>query len=156
MGDNYLGCLVSIDCGDLLGNYQGEVCKIDTSRQTLTLKDVFHNGLKSNVLETTLYAKDITNLSILSTPKDVKIRKIEAGAVSSTRADLSRTQKTNIRDSPRKFVGYVNAVSPNVMVSETPGKSKKSRGKPPGKDEVCFHTNVDMQQEFDFEGNLVC
>ena len=158
MAEKYLGCLLSIDCVDVLGYYQGEVCRVDTSNQTLTLKGVFHNGLKSPVPEITLHAKDIVKLAIVSSPKDEKVKKIEAHSGAGRTGSPHQKSHHQARDSPRKFVSYVQSVSPSVaqVAPETPIKGKKNaRGKLLGKDDVCFGSNIDMEQEFDFEGNLV-
>ena len=170
MGDKYLGCLVSIDCGDNLGYYQGEVCHVDAARQTLTLKDVFHNGLKSPLRDVTIYAKDITNLSIISSQSgkshEAQLTPAKQKAtVTTTAATLAANN--NLRDSPRKFVPYhsQSCSSPN-SIQETPGKgSKKNRGKGVvavakdgggGGGAGCFGIgdDINMEQEFDFETNL--
>ena len=141
MGEKYLGCLVSIDCGDKLGYYQGRVSKVNTADQTLTLTDVFHNGLKSSIPETSLYAKDIVSLSIVSSPKDEQVKKREV------RNESPRGKIGSMRDSPRKFIGY-QSVSPNI----TPGRKNR---KPVFKDDACFGASaIDLEEEFDFERNL--
>lgn len=51
---SYIGCLVSLNCGDSLGIYQGQVQGIDNAAQTLTLCKPFRNGVKCEVPEVTI------------------------------------------------------------------------------------------------------
>ncbi|XP_062318464.1 enhancer of mRNA-decapping protein 3 [Osmerus eperlanus] len=65
MAADWLGSLVSINCGTTLGVYQGEVSSVDQSSQTISLKQPFHNGVKCPVPEVTFSAMDIKELKIL-------------------------------------------------------------------------------------------
>lgn len=53
MAADWLGSLVSINCGPTLGVYQGEVASVDQSSQTISLRQPFHNGIKCPVPEVT-------------------------------------------------------------------------------------------------------
>lgn len=69
--ENYLNWTVSIDCGTIHGNYQGQIKSVDQINQTITLKHTFHNGIllsedQSDLI--TISAKDILNLKLLSQP----------------------------------------------------------------------------------------
>ncbi|XP_064169864.1 enhancer of mRNA-decapping protein 3-like [Anguilla rostrata] len=65
MAADWLGSLVSINCGVTLGVYQGEVSSVDQVSQTISLKQPFHNGIKCPVPEVTFSAMDIKELKIL-------------------------------------------------------------------------------------------
>ena len=52
--NNFLGLHVSIDCGDVLGTYQGKVKEINNEEQTLTLVSPYRNGIQSIVKQITL------------------------------------------------------------------------------------------------------
>ncbi|KAM6961459.1 enhancer of mRNA-decapping protein 3 [Aplochiton taeniatus] len=65
MAADWLGSLVSINCGPTLGVYQGEVSSVDQSSQTISLRQPFHNGIKCPVPEVTFSAMDIKELKIL-------------------------------------------------------------------------------------------
>ncbi|MCI4380221.1 hypothetical protein PGIGA_G00237300 [Pangasianodon gigas] len=65
MAADWLGSLVSINCGPTLGVYQGEVSSVDQASQTISLKQPFHNGVKCPVPEVTFSAMDIKELKIL-------------------------------------------------------------------------------------------
>ncbi|XP_038874170.1 enhancer of mRNA-decapping protein 3-like [Salvelinus namaycush] len=65
MAADWLGSLVSINCGETLGVYQGEVSSVDQSSQTISLKQPFHNGVKCPVPEVTFSAMDIKELKVL-------------------------------------------------------------------------------------------
>ena len=146
MSGKYLGSYVTVDCGELFGCFQGQVSSVDTFNQTLTLKDVWKNGLKSSIDDVTLLAKDIISLAIIPSPKDDKTW---------NRAEVEHLEphqiknKTSARDSPRKFDGS----SSSQPAPETPNKLNKNKGRV-GKDDVCFGTDVNMEKDFDFETNL--
>ncbi|KAJ8252227.1 hypothetical protein COCON_G00215390 [Conger conger] len=65
MAADWLGSLVSINCGVTLGVYQGEVSSVDQVSQTISLRQPFHNGVKCPVPEVTFSAMDIKELKIL-------------------------------------------------------------------------------------------
>lgn len=152
MGEKYLGSYVSVDCGDFNGYYQGKVSSVDTFNQTLTLKDVWKNGLKASIDDVTLLAKDILNLSIIPPPKQEKLnQRQDLDSWQSTESQKNKN-KTSARDSPRKFDGYISSTS-QPAPSDSPSKSRKIKGRV-GKDDVCFGTDVNMEKDFDFETNL--
>uniref|UniRef100_A0AAY4D702 Enhancer of mRNA-decapping protein 3 n=1 Tax=Denticeps clupeoides TaxID=299321 RepID=A0AAY4D702_9TELE len=66
MASDWLGSLVSINCGATLGVYQGEVSSVDQTSQTISLRQPFHNGVKCPVPEVTFSAMDIKDLKILN------------------------------------------------------------------------------------------
>ncbi|XP_030876708.1 enhancer of mRNA-decapping protein 3 [Leptonychotes weddellii] len=68
MATDWLGSIVSINCGDSLGVYQGRVSAVDQISQTISLTRPFHNGVKCLVPEVTFRAGDITELKILEIP----------------------------------------------------------------------------------------
>ena len=53
MAADWLGSIVSINCGDSLGVYQGRVSAVDQVSQTISLTRPFHNGVKCLVPEVT-------------------------------------------------------------------------------------------------------
>ncbi|XP_050400286.1 enhancer of mRNA-decapping protein 3 [Patella vulgata] len=72
MSTEWVGSVVSLDCGESLGTYQGQVTCINNASQTLTLRNAFRNGLKCEVPDITLSAKDIQDLKILSSPENAR------------------------------------------------------------------------------------
>lgn len=69
--ENFLNWTVSIDCGPIIGNYQGQIKSIDGINQTLILKNAFHNGIlidQDGSNNTLIKAKDIIDLNLLSQP----------------------------------------------------------------------------------------
>jgi len=46
MEAQFIGSMVSVDCGEVLGIYQGLLDGIDQSRQMLTIVNAFHNGTR--------------------------------------------------------------------------------------------------------------
>lgn len=53
MAADWLGSVVSINCGLTLGVYQGEVASIDQASQTISLRQPYHNGIKCPIPEVT-------------------------------------------------------------------------------------------------------
>jgi len=49
MESQFIGSMVSIDCGEVLGIYQGRLDGIDQSKQMLTIVSAFHNGTRCSV-----------------------------------------------------------------------------------------------------------
>lgn len=45
----FVGSLVSIDCGESLGTYQGEVSAVDTETQTLSISKAYRNGIQCTI-----------------------------------------------------------------------------------------------------------
>lgn len=45
---------MSIDCGETLGTYQGQVSAVDSDAQTLSISDVYRNGVQASVPIVTL------------------------------------------------------------------------------------------------------
>ncbi|KAI9555684.1 hypothetical protein GHT06_018199 [Daphnia sinensis] len=129
MSGKYLGSYVSVDCGEMFGCYQGQVSNVDTFNQTITLKDVWKNGLKSSTDDVTLLAKDILDLSIIPSPKEDK---------TGSKADIEHLESQRIK---------------KTTLPDTPSKLSKIKGRV-GKDDVCFGTDVNMEKDFDFETNL--
>ncbi|KAM8973450.1 enhancer of mRNA-decapping protein 3 isoform 2-T2 [Pelodytes ibericus] len=70
MAADWLGSVVSINCGNTLGVYQGCVSAVDQLNQTISLTQPFHNGVKCLVPEVTFRAGDIVELKILEIPFD--------------------------------------------------------------------------------------
>jgi len=151
MSDKYLGSYVSIDCGDPIGVYQGQVTDIDTITQTLTLKDAWKNGLSCND-DITLLARDIVNLSIIPSPKEdakMKLKRLqqEAAPAGLIRTVSPKGKSKPYQESPQK--------SSHIAAPLTPTKDRYAKGRMATKDEVCFETdNINMEKDFDFETNL--
>ena len=152
MAEQYLGSCVSIDCGQVLGYFQGQVYKVDTSNQTISLKDVWKNGVKSTIHDITLCAKDIVNLSIISPAKNEKPKKNDFSQRCRTESPRNKNN-AHPRDSPLKFLSYPSPSPHSLINPETPSKNRKTKGRL-GKDDVCFGTDVNMEKDFDFETNL--
>lgn len=51
---SFVGNLLSLDCGDSLGTFQGVVTSVNKEKQTVSLKDTFRNGVKYEVPEVTI------------------------------------------------------------------------------------------------------
>nr|XP_033775364.1 enhancer of mRNA-decapping protein 3 [Geotrypetes seraphini] len=68
MATEWIGSIVSINCGETLGVYQGRVSSVDHLNQTISLTQPFHNGVKCLVPEVTFRARDIMELKILEIP----------------------------------------------------------------------------------------
>jgi len=49
MEAQFLGSMVSIDCGEVLGIYQGLLDGVDQTKQMLTIVNAFHNGIRCSM-----------------------------------------------------------------------------------------------------------
>ena len=54
MCTDFVGCIVSLDCGEVLGTYQGLVSKIDESNQLVSISQAYRNGVKCDVRDITI------------------------------------------------------------------------------------------------------
>ena len=54
MSDAFLGSVVVIDCGSVLGTYQGLVSDVDKTAQTISITHVLHNCLQCSVPQVTI------------------------------------------------------------------------------------------------------
>ena len=54
MTEQWNGSIVSIDCGSVLGVFEGEISCVDVNNQTLSLINVSRNSIKCSVPEITL------------------------------------------------------------------------------------------------------
>ncbi|XP_032831882.1 enhancer of mRNA-decapping protein 3 [Petromyzon marinus] len=70
MEDRWGGCVVSLNCGPVLGVYQGRVSRVDQQCQSISLVQPFRNGARCTVPELTLSATDIKELKILELPPE--------------------------------------------------------------------------------------
>lgn len=73
---NYVGCLVSLNCGDVLGVYQGQVKKVDGTAQSLTICRPFRNGVKCEIPEITISACDIKELKMVKAANEAEAENI--------------------------------------------------------------------------------
>ncbi|XP_061532148.1 enhancer of mRNA-decapping protein 3 isoform X2 [Phycodurus eques] len=142
MAADWLGSLVSINCGPTLGVYQGEVSSVDQSCQTISLRQPFHNGVKCPVSEVTFSAIDI---------KDLKILEIRVG-----NAQNNSSASTNTSSTP---VAVPKGSSSSRGANQaTPKKNGLKNGSSQMKqrDDECFGDAMDdgLDTDFDFEGNL--
>ncbi|XP_049579392.1 enhancer of mRNA-decapping protein 3 isoform X2 [Syngnathus scovelli] len=142
MASDWLGSLVSINCGPTLGVYQGEVSSVDQSCQTISLRQPFHNGVRCPVPEVTFSAIDI---------KDLKILEIRNG---NTQNNSSVSTKT----SSAPVAVPKGSSSSRGANQATPKKNGVKNGisQMKQRDDECFGDGMDdgLDTDFDFEGNL--
>lgn len=53
-GMDFIGSVVSLGCGEVLGTYQGKVAMIDQDAQTVTIEKAFRNGIQCSVPQVTI------------------------------------------------------------------------------------------------------
>ncbi|XP_066558123.1 enhancer of mRNA-decapping protein 3 isoform X2 [Amia ocellicauda] len=153
MAADWLGSLVSINCGVTLGVYQGEVSAVDQASQTISLKQPFHNGIKCPVPEVTFSAMDIKELKILEIPGSGQGGHPDFSSVGHN----GRSAKGPVVPSsapmavPRK--GSSSSRGPSQA---TPKKNGLKNGQMKTKDDECFGDGMEesLDTDFDFEGNL--
>ncbi|XP_026150111.1 enhancer of mRNA-decapping protein 3 [Mastacembelus armatus] len=173
MATNWLGSVVSINCGPTLGVYQGEVSSVDHANQNISLKQPYHNGIKCPVPEVTLSARDIKELKFLdiqntvNKPSSGQKAATEPSSVSAGRHSQSNknTHPHATSSSSHSYTAPITILRRGLSNSRwaTQGITKKNSVRNGGaggpmrsKDDECFGhwTDEDLGTDFDFEGNL--
>ncbi|KAM8891287.1 enhancer of mRNA-decapping protein 3 isoform 1-T2 [Spinachia spinachia] len=179
MAADWLGSLVSINCGPTLGVYQGEVVSVDQCSQTISLRQPFNNGVKCPVPEVTFSAMDIKELKILDirngNARNGSLATAKAGSapVAVPRGDPRSVEKVNspqhssksygerhldVPGQPKAFRRRHNSWSSSSRGANqvTPKKNGAKNGQMKPRDDECFGDAVDdgLDTDFDFEGNL--
>lgn len=167
MSADWLGSLVSINCGATLGVYQGEVTSVDQASQTISLRQPFHNGIKCPVPEVTFSAMDIKELKILEIPNGVCRNSSSQGIPtdpcpassgfsgrSTGAAGCGGPSSSAPMAVPRKASTVSRAV--NQATPKKNGVKNGGGGLMKVKDDECFGDGMDqgLDTDFDFEGNL--
>ncbi|XP_047436292.1 enhancer of mRNA-decapping protein 3-like [Mugil cephalus] len=176
MATDWLGSVVSINCGVTLGVYQGEVSSVDHGSQTISLRQPYHNGARCPVPEVTFSAMDIKELKFLDIQNTV--HKPTAGQTAASEpgflsagchAQSNRTTRShatsNTAHSSTAPITILRRVPTGPSNSRgtaqtTPRRSNLRNGGAGGpvrtKDDECFGdgTDEDLDTDFDFEGNL--
>ncbi|CAL8291260.1 unnamed protein product [Boreogadus saida] len=181
MSADWLGSLVSINCGTTLGVYQGEVSSVDQTSQTISLRQPFHNGVKCSVPEVTFSAMDIKELKILDISNGCAVNsasvssKTSSAPVTVPKADPRAQGRLNspqhcsksygerhldVPGQPKAFRRRHNSWSSSSRGANqpTPKKNGVKNGGGPMKqrDDECFGDAIEdgLDTDFDFEGNL--
>ncbi|ELT87191.1 hypothetical protein CAPTEDRAFT_171728 [Capitella teleta] len=170
--ESYIGSVVSIHCGDVLGTYQGVVLQIDGGQQTLTLSEPFCNGMKGKVSTVTINAADIKDLKIIRNKEEAKVmpkvnhihKPTKSSDIKPTvhRPPSANDTVVEVKSEPPKpqshqltAQGHQGSsrgwVSPRKM-----DQARSSPRRPTGRKEDCFSPPVASfaNDEFDFEKNL--
>ncbi|XP_076012059.1 enhancer of mRNA-decapping protein 3-like [Genypterus blacodes] len=170
MAADWLGSVVSINCGVTLGVYQGEVASVDQASQTISLRQPYHNGVKCPVPEVTFSAMDIKELKFLEIQKavcksgsDPRVmtepaimpsgRSIQSNRSTHSHVTSSTAPVTILRRAP---AGSSTSRGPTQAALKKNGRNGAATGPMRPKDEECFGDATDegLDTDFDFEGNL--
>ncbi|XP_033634661.1 enhancer of mRNA-decapping protein 3-like [Asterias rubens] len=89
---NFVGCMLSLDCGESLGTIHGVVTDVNKDKQTISLKKTFRNGAQCDVQEITILASDIRDLTIL---KSLDEENDPTGITSKPNTDSTQRNGTN-------------------------------------------------------------
>lgn len=178
MNDQWLGKGVDLNCGPL-GVFQGIIDSVHLDEQTITIKNVIHNGMPSKMSSVTIEARDIKNIEFVETTSastsssrkqatvsTITVAKKKQRPVAESLAKTSTVPSSANKKSPAVFTDRDRGASPrknNFQSSEgsgfhsykqveghrTPNKRHQQR------DEDCFGVDVNMiHKDFDFERNL--
>lgn len=173
MATDWLGSVVSINCGLTLGIYQGEVSSVDHASQTISLRQPYHNGVRCPLPEVTFSAIDIKELKFLDIQNTVK--KPSPGQRAATESSFIPSARHG--QSNRVALPHVTSSSshsstaPITILRRAPTGPSNSRGATQAtqkknsvrnggptrtRDDECFGAGTDenMDADFDFEGNL--
>lgn len=137
MSDQWVGCIVDVECGDILGTYRGKIESVDTVNQQIVLSQASRNGTKCHVSQVTICAQDIVDLNIIKASDSTRNESpVVFQAVNGSRKDAKKKVTT-----PKKAEGQRRG----------PTTAMRCR------DDACFNAPVDLaafEQDFDFEKNL--
>ncbi|XP_041464641.1 enhancer of mRNA-decapping protein 3-like isoform X1 [Lytechinus variegatus] len=93
--ESFIGNYLSLDCGPVLGTFQGEVSSVCKKGQTISLRNAFRNGVKYGVPEVTMRASDIKDLKILKTSADLKAEAEKNRAIIKAVSCKSKSEAVN-------------------------------------------------------------
>jgi len=65
MNGQFIGSLVSLNCGEVLGTYQGQIASVNSDEGSISIVNAFQNGIACTVPRITLSACDIHDLRII-------------------------------------------------------------------------------------------
>ncbi|XP_074517741.1 enhancer of mRNA-decapping protein 3-like [Sebastes fasciatus] len=177
MAADWLGNVVSINCGLTLGVYQGEVSSVDHASQTISLRQPYHNGVKCPLPEVTFSAMDIKELKFLDIQKTVNKPGSGQGAATepSFIPSARHSQSNRVTQPLVTSSSSQSSTAPITILRRAPAGSSNGRGASQAtqkknsvrnggtaggptktKDDECFGGGTDdnMDADFDFEGNL--
>ncbi|KAL7405832.1 hypothetical protein ABVT39_008288 [Epinephelus coioides] len=176
MAADWLGSVVSINCGLALGVYQGEVSSVDHASQTISLRQPYHNGIRCHLPEVTFSAMDIKDLKFLNIQNTVEKPSSGQGAAAEPSVILSGRQGQSNRVTQPHVTSSSSqsSTAPITILRRAPTAPSNSRGTTQAtlkknsvrnggagglmrtKDDECFGggTDENMDADFDFEGNL--
>ncbi|XP_028431135.1 enhancer of mRNA-decapping protein 3 isoform X1 [Perca flavescens] len=176
MATDWLGSVVSINCGVTLGVYQGEVSSVDHASQTISLRQPYHNGIRCPLPEVTFSAMDIKALKFLDIQNTVnKPSSDQEAAPEPSFIPSGRHGPSNRVTHPHVTSSSSHAsTAPITILRRVSTGSSNSRGGTQAtqrknnvwnggarelmrpKDDECFRggTDENMDTDFDFEGNL--
>ncbi|XP_037553523.1 enhancer of mRNA-decapping protein 3 [Nematolebias whitei] len=173
MAADWLGSVVTINCGLTLGVYQGEVSSVDGASQTISLRQPYHNGVRCPVPEVTFSAMDIKELKFLdiqntaTKPRSgqgitTKPSLVSAGRNGQSNRTTHSHATTNMFHSSTAPISIPLRGSSNSTGVMIPSQKRNcvrnggAGGSVRSKDDECFgdRTNKDLDTDFDFEGNL--
>uniref|UniRef100_A0A2R5L5S8 Enhancer of mRNA-decapping protein 3 n=1 Tax=Ornithodoros turicata TaxID=34597 RepID=A0A2R5L5S8_9ACAR len=143
----WVGCIVVVDCGAVLGTYQGKIVSVDPQKQLIVLAKATRNGATCSSPDVTISAQDIVDLNIIEASEETSSNgstvNVQSGSSLHTNADADGSRK----ESRKKQ-------------TSTPKKCESNSRKNAAmreRDEACFSTPVDsdvLEKDFDFEKNL--
>lgn len=119
---SYVGCIVSLDCGDTLGNYQGQVKSVNDNSQTITIDKCYRNGIAYELPEITVNARDIRELSIIKSAEDAQ----DIISIQSTPSKFTKEQMEAICGGTASPVKVVSCSDYCYNQTRTPSKEKNS------------------------------
>nr|CAB3240808.1 enhancer of mRNA-decapping protein 3-like [Phallusia mammillata] len=174
MANEFVGRHVSINCGPVLGFFQGQITSVNSSNQAITIKDAFKNGVKCSCPEVTLVASDIVDLCMIdelmpnstapdTTSKPAPRQKEKQPNNSNTGKNQSKERKKGLQTAspqtmspPRVTHSFREQRHPFV-------KDGRPQSRFCGRQRIDSHSGLDdcfsidqaeLNEDFDFEKNL--
>ncbi|CAL1278907.1 unnamed protein product [Larinioides sclopetarius] len=150
MSTMWVGSIISVDCGDVLGVFEGEISNVDGENQTISLINVSRNNVKCEVKEVTLSTLDIKNLKLIESTLKTEKKNHSTNMINDCAAPSKNEITTNspfIEDNQKKKGDGKKKINKRLDIK----KWQRER------DDACFSAPVDsevLDVDFDFEKNL--
>ena len=165
MDEQWLGKAVDLNCG-ALGVFQGVIGGVHLDEQTITIKNVIHNGVPSKMSSVTIEARDIKSIEFVQTNHEANAggstghSKPATSTITTVAKKKNRNVAENLAHQNSQGRKYPAASPYDHRTSPRKGFDQQQRITPKpkyySKDDGTF-VDIDMDnmgKDFDFERNL--
>jgi NAD(P)H-hydrate repair Nnr-like enzyme with NAD(P)H-hydrate epimerase domain len=122
--EKFIGSMVSLDCGETLGTYQGSVDSINAGDGTITIVNTYRNGIPYKSSQVVLRSQDIKRLEIVKSSEDAKElprinKQISVLAVANQQQGAKNGQSKNVTPPPDPGRCNINDLFAKMTVNKS-------------------------------------